>query len=258
MALELHLALIQTPLVWEHPEQNRKNLEATVDAISREIDVIVLPEMFTTGFTMSPEKIDKNEGHTTLIWLQKLAQRKEAAMVGSLPFFENGVYTNRLFFVEPNGTYAHYDKRHTFTLAGEDKKYQKGLNRLVVDYKGFRICPMICYDLRFPVWSRNTVDYDIIMFVANWPKPRIAAWDALLRARAIENMAYSIGVNRVGKDANNNEYPGHSAMYDALGEQVAFSKSEGVLFTTVVKEHLNTVRNKLNFLGDRDSFTLEL
>lgn len=254
---ELKVALIQSALSWEEPESNRNSFSKKMEVISSDVDLIILPEMFTTGFTMSPENISKDEGSITLEWMQKKALEKNAALIGSLPFYENGSYTNRLFFVQTNGSYKHYDKRHTFTLAGENKVYAAGSERLIVEFKGFRICPLICYDLRFPVWARNTEDYDILIYVANWPKPRISAWDALLKARAIENMAYCIGVNRIGKDNLGHEYSGHSGAYDCLGKQLVFSTKEEVCYATLTKEHLKTTREKLRFLEDRDAFTLE-
>jgi predicted amidohydrolase len=176
--------------------------------------------------------------------------------VASLPFFENGAYYNRLFFVKPDRTFKCYDKKHTFTLAGEHLKYAAGKERLLISYKGFTICPLICYDLRFPVWARNTDNYDVLLYVANWPKPRIAAWDALLQARAIENMAYCVGVNRVGKDANGHDYTGHSAVYDPLGERLVYSESDTELYVDLNKKVIDNSRTKLRFLEDRDPFTL--
>lgn len=213
--------------------------------------------MFTTGFTMTPSEIDKEEGPATLEWMKGLAEETGSALTGSTVFYENGKYTNRLFFVQPDGNFLHYDKRHTFTLAGEHLEYARGEERIIIDYKGFRICPMICYDLRFPVWGRNTEAYDLLLFVANWPKTRIAAWDTLLKARAIENMAYCLGVNRIGEDKNGYEFNGHSACYDPLGEKLAFSSGEETLFVKIDKAHLTEVRDKLRFLDDRDSFTLQ-
>lgn len=256
MSQELNIALIQSTLVWENPEQNRNNFSNKIDSISSDVDVVILPEMFTTGFTMSPENINTAEGQITLDWMKKISKEKNVALIGSLPFYENGNYTNRLFFVEPNGNYQQYDKRHTFTLAGEDKVYKAGSKRLLVEYKGFRIYPLICYDLRFPVWARNTEDYDVLIYVANWPKPRVTAWNALLKARAIENMTYCVGVNRIGTDEAGHEYSGHSAVYDTLGEQLAFSDKETIIYTTISKEHINLTRNKLKFLEDRDEFNL--
>jgi len=158
--------------------------------------------------------------------------------------------------VEPDGSYQYYDKRHTFTLAGEHQVYRAGTKRLIVDYRGFRICPMVCYDLRFPVWARNTEHYDVLVYVANWPKPRIVAWDSLLKARAIENLAYCVGVNRIGSDALDNDYLGHSAVYDCLGKRLRFSEKEEIIFAVLSKAHVDTTRKKLNFLADRDHFNL--
>ncbi len=255
---ELKIALVQPFLFWEDPEKNRNAFSKKMETISSDVDLIILPEMFTTGFTMSPENVSKEEGLLTLEWMQKKALEKNAAIVGSLPFYENGSYTNRLFFVQPNGSFQQYDKRHTFALAGEDKVYEAGSERLIVEYMGFRICPMICYDLRFPVWARYAEDYNVLIYVANWPKPRVSAWDTLLKARAIENMAYCIGVNRIGTDELGHEYSGHSAVYDCLGEQLVFSETEEVCYAILKNEHLKTTREKLRFLEDRDAFTLEV
>lgn len=253
---KLEAALVQSSLFWENPEKNRIHFSNVINSIPHKVDLIVLPEMFTTGFTMNPQKIDPIEGKKTIEWMQGIAKLKNTAITGSCPFFNGKDYLNRLFFVYPNGEYVHYDKKHTFTLAGEDKVYSSGNSRLILDYKGFKICPLICYDLRFPVWARNTEDYDVLLYVANWPKPRIGAWDTLLKARAIENMAYVIGVNRIGEDASKNKYNGHSAAYDTLGEQLVFSEKEEVLFATLNKDHIQKTRNKLKFLEDRDLFTL--
>lgn len=256
MKRQLKIALIQSPLIWENPEANRQAFSEKIDSILDDVDLIVLPEMFTTGFTMNPQNIDPIEGNKTLEWMQNEADKKNVALVGSIVFYGENKYYNRLYFIVPNTAPYSYDKRHTFTLAGEDKVYKAGTSRLIIDYKGFKICPLICYDLRFPVWARNNEDYDVLLYVANWPKPRINAWDALLKARAIENMSYSIGVNRIGKDINEYEYNGHSAVYDTLGEQLVFSEKEEILYATLSKEHIETTRNKLKFLDDRDQFTL--
>ncbi|GAB5474734.1 MAG: nitrilase family protein [Maribacter sp.] len=256
MKEELRVALVQTSLFWEDPEKNRIAFSEKLKEIPSNTDIIVLPEMFISGFTMSPAKMSEEEGPRTLEWMQKVATEKNMALVGSMPYQENGTYSNRLFFVQANGNYAQYDKRHTFTLAGEDKVYVAGRERLVVDYKGFRICPLICYDLRFPVWARNTVDYDVLLYVANWPTPRVEAWDTLLKARAIENMSYCIGVNRIGADDLGHQYSGHSAVYDCLGTQLIFSQKEEICYATLSKAHVKKTREKLRFLEDRDTFTL--
>ncbi len=257
MAQELKVALVQSSLIWENPEENRKILRTKISSIALDVDLIILPEMFTTGFTMAPENLGKEEGEFTLEWMQQISREKNAALIGSLPFYENGSYTNRLFFVYPHGSYNQYDKRHTFTLAGEDKVYKAGQERLILEFEGFRICPMICYDLRFPVWSRNTENYDVLVYSANWPKPRIAAWDTLLKARAIENMTYCIGVNRIGTDESGHEYPGHSAVYDCLGKQEIFTNKEEIVYAILSKEHITASRDKLKFLDDRDVFNLK-
>lgn len=256
MADQLKVALVQTHLLWENPEANRLMLEQKLRSIPSDVDLIILPEMFSTGFTMNPQNIAETEGPKTVEWMQEMATSKKTALLGSLVYTEEGKHYNRLFFVYPNGDHQTYDKKHTFTLAGEDKVYKAGEDRLILDYKGFKLCPMICYDLRFPVWARNTIDYDVLIYVANWPKPRISAWDALLKARAIENMTYCIGVNRIGLDGLGHEYSGHSAVYDTLGDQLAYSEQEEVLLTALDKEHIAKNRDKLKFLDDRDPFSL--
>lgn len=246
-------------MVWEHPEQNRLNLLNKIESLSKPVDLIVLPEMFTSGFTMNPSEVAETMNGETVSWMKELAIQKKVAITGSLVIKENGQYYNRLVFVHPDGDIDVYDKRHTFTLAGENKVYSAGTKKLIVHYKGWSICPLICYDLRFPVWARNVENYDVLIYVANWPKVRIAAWDTLLKARAIENMSYCIGVNRVGLDGNNHEYSGHSAAYDVLGNRldtIPYDK-EAIEVVTLNKKVLETYRSKLNFLEDRDSFSLK-
>lgn len=256
MPATLNTALIQTDLYWEDPVSNRKMFEEKIAGIPDDVDLIVLPEMFTTGFTMKPENIQLSEGEGTVRWMKQIAQQQNKALVGSIVFQENGKFFNRLYFTSPKGHTKIYDKKHTFTLAGEDEVYEAGREKLIFEYNGFKICPMICYDLRFPVWARNTEDYDVLIYVANWPKKRINAWDTLLKARAIENMAYCIGVNRTGTDGLDFEYPGHSAVYDVLGKTLAFSEDEKILYATLDKEHVESTRKKLRFLEDRDRFNL--
>jgi omega-amidase len=257
--MNLKIALIQTSLSWENPNQNRINLEEKINSIKEEVDLIVLPEMFTTGFTMNPnDSFETMEGET-VNWILKTAKKGNFAIVGSFIVKENSNFYNRLLFVQPNGIIFKYDKRHLFTLAGEDKVYTAGTEKLIVEYKGFKICPLICYDLRFPVFSRNVEDYDILIYVANWPKPRINAWDILLKARAVENMSYVIGVNRVGKDNNNLEYVGHSQAIDCIGNYLIEPKeSEAVCIVDFDKTTMIETRKKLNFLNDKDSFEIRL
>ena len=255
----LSVALVQSHLIWEAPEQNRTLFDTKIKSIGKSVDIIVLPEMFTSGFTMNASLVAERIDGETLTWLKQLAKATQAAITGSIVISEQGKFYNRLVFVEPSGKMTQYDKKHTFTLAGEDKVYTAGKEKIVFDYKGWRICPLICYDLRFPVWARNTEDYDLLLYVANWPKPRINAWDALLKARAIENMSYCIGVNRIGLDANNYDYPGHSACYDVLGKHIcAFEPNEDATkIVTLNKSMISKYRNRLGFLKDRDNFSLE-
>jgi len=254
----LKTALIQSDLVWENPKQNIQNFTCKIENIFEEVDIIVLPEMFTTGFTMNAEKVSESMDGETASWMQAMAKKTNAAVVGSLVIKESDKYYNRLLFVEPSGLISIYNKRHTFTLVGEDKIYTAGTEKIIINYKGWKICPLICYDLRFPVWARNMEDYDVLIYVANWPKPRVSAWDALLKARAIENMSYCIGVNRVGVDGVNSEYSGHSACYDVLGNKIwSFKPSkEQTEIITLEKRHIEAYRNKLKFLDDRDRFNL--
>ena len=245
-------------MVWENPIQNRQLLSKKIETLPETIDVIVLPEMFTTGFTMNASQLAETMQGDTINWMQTIAKQRKVAITGSIIIKENNLFYNRLLFVYPDGKMDTYDKRHTFTLAGEDKVFASGSEKKIIHYKGWKLCLMICYDLRFPVWARNVEAYDVLFYVANWPNIRIQAWDTLLKARAIENMAYCIGVNRVGLDGNNHEYSGHSAVYDVLGnriDQMPFDK-EAVEIVTLHKSEIETYRVKLNFLEDMDSFTL--
>jgi len=254
----MKVALIQSSLFWENPTANRSYFEQKINAIKEQVDLIVLPEMFTTGFTMNPSAVAETMQGETIMWLQSLAKAKNSAITGSLIIAANNNYYNRLVFVFPSGEIQFYNKRHLFTLAGEDKVYTAGKEKRIIEYKGFKICPLICYDLRFPVFARNVEDYDLLIYVANWPKTRTNAWDILLQARAVENMCYAIGVNRIGLDANNFEYVGHSQGVDFLGNYILEpQENEGVFIAELNKERLLESRNKLGFLNDRDSFELE-
>lgn len=254
----LNVVLIQTHLEWESPKKNRAQLSKKIDSLSKEVDLIVLPEMFTTGFTMNAAIVSETMEGDTVVWMQKIAKTKNTAITGSLIIKEGVNYYNRLLFVEPSGYISKYDKRHTFTLAGENKVFTAGVEKVIINYKGWKICPLICYDLRFPVWARNIANYDILLYVANWPKPRISAWSILLKARAIENMSYCIGVNRIGRDASNNEYSGHSTVIDALGQPLTTLKTneEAVAYVTLDKKSITSYRKEFAFLSDRDFFTI--
>ncbi|WP_016989684.1 nitrilase family protein [Flavobacterium sp. ACAM 123] len=254
----MKVALIQALIIWENPKENRTYFEAEINTILGAVDLIVLPEMFSTGFTMNPSAVAETMQGETILWLQSLAKAKNAAITGSIVIEENANYYNRMVFVFPSGEIQHYDKRHLFTLSGEDKVYTRGTQKLIVDYLGWKICPFVCYDLRFPVFSRNTDDYDLLIYVASWPKTRINAWDTLIKARAIENMSYAIGVNRVGEDDNGYEYTGHSQLVDYLGVYVIEPKeTEGVLLATLDKSKMLEVRQKLDFLSDKDVFEIK-
>lgn len=254
----MKIALIQSSLFWENPIANRNYFEEKINAINEKVDLIVLPEMFTTGFTMNPSAVEETMQGKTISLLQSLAKAKNSAITGSLIIEENNNFYNRLVFVFPSGEIQFYDKRHLFTLAGEDKVYTSGKEKLIVEYIGWKICPLVCYDLRFPVFARNVEEYDVLLYVANWPKPRINAWDILLQARSVENMCYTIGVNRIGLDASNFEYVGHSQVVDFLGNYILEPQEvEGVFIVELNKEKLLDTRNKLGFLNDRDSFELK-
>lgn len=251
----MKVALIQSSIVWENPSLNRIYFEEKINSITENIDLIVFPEMFSTGFTMNPKEVFETMDGETIQWLQSTAKAKNSAITGSLIIKENSNFYNRLVFVFPSGDIKYYDKRHLFTLAGEEKVYTAGKERLIVEYLGWNICPLICYDLRFPVFSRNTENYDLLIYVANWPKLRINAWNALLKARAIENLAYTIGVNRIGVDNNNLEYNGHSQVIDYLGNYIIENQeNEGIFITILHKSNLLEFRNKFGFLNDKDTF----
>ncbi|MGC4040762.1 MAG: amidohydrolase [Flavobacterium sp.] len=253
----MKIALIQTSLIWENPLENRSHLAQKITGFMEDVDLIVLPEMFSSGFTMNPQAVAEKMDGETVLWLQHLAKAKDCAITGSLVIEENGNYYNRLVFVYPTGEIKTYDKRHLFTMAGEHQHYAAGIKKLIVEYKGFRICPLVCYDLRFPVFSRNAEDYDVLLYVANWPKPRINAWDILLKARSVENICYTVGVNRIGTDHNNHEYVGHSQVVDFLGDYILQpQEADAVFIVELDKGKLMETRNKLNFLNDRDTFKI--
>lgn len=258
MQNELHVVGIQADLFWENPTKNCAFFEEKINNLATNTDIVVLPEMFTTGFTMNPQKVAEKMDGTSITWMRKMAFEKQIAITGSLVIEQNNNYYNRLLFVYPSGTLKTYDKKHSFTLAGENKVYTAGSQKLIVTYKGWRICPLICYDLRFPVWARNTENYDLLIFMANWPVTRIKAWEILLKARAIENMSYVIGVNRIGIDKNNYEYSGNSLVVDCLGKEISSLQNNkaGSISTLISKTNQNKTRNKLGFLNDKDAFKI--
>jgi len=260
MKNELNVVGIQADLVWEYPTENLTFFEEEINFLSENTDLVVLPELFTTGFSINAEKIAEKMNGKTVSWMQKMAKENSLAICGSLVIEENKKYYNRLVFVHPSGRIETYNKRHSFTLAGEDKVYTSGKESLIINYKGWKIYPLICYDLRFPVWARNTHNYDLLIYMANWPVTRINAWDTLLKARAIENMSYVIGVNRTGKDANNYEYSGNSLIVDFFGKEASnLKKNEiGIIRGTLIKTEQDSIRKKLGFLEDKDTFEIKL
>lgn len=253
----MKVALIQSSLVWENPKANRIHFEEKINGIKESVNLIVLPEMFSTGFTMNPAAVAETMQGETVLWMQALAKAKKTAVTGSLVIKESGNFYNRLLFVYPSGEILHYDKKHLFSLAGEDTIYAAGNQKLIVDYLGWKICPMVCYDLRFPVFSRNVENYDLLLYVASWPEKRVNVWDALLKARAIENMSHVVAVNITGVDGNENHYSGHTQALDSLGEYLlAPNESEGVFVLVLDREKMLAARKQLGFLKDKDAFKM--
>ena len=266
---DLKLSLLQQPLHWHQPEANLATFEELIWQVSDEQpDVIVLPEMFTTGFTMEAAQVAEPMNFKTMRWMQQMAAQMKAAITGSFIVKEGRplqpLYFNRLFWVLPDGTYHTYDKRHLFRMADEHHTYTAGQEKLIVHWKGWRICPMVCYDLRFPVWSRNTATtdgtmaYDLLLYVANWPAARVGAWDVLLQARAVENLCYVAGVNRTGQDDKGIDYNGHSKVVGPRGEILADLGQEATIAScTLSKEGLNRLRTKFPAYLDADRFSIE-
>lgn len=253
---ELTFVLLQMNPKWESPKANRESIRNRLKSLPPKVDAVILPEMFTTGFSMSPQNFAEKMSGETVQWMQELVAEHQIALAGSLPILDQGTYKNRFLWVHPEGTLDFYDKRHLFGMGGEAAAYNPGANDGIIEFKEWRICLRICYDLRFPAWCRNRSDYDLLVFTANWPNPRIHAWDTLLQGRAIENMAYTIGVNRTGTDPNGNYYPGHSAAYDALGAKISVSEEDWIQ-VQLSAAHQAELRQKLPFLQDRDSFEME-
>jgi predicted amidohydrolase len=252
----MKISLIQTALEWENPAANRANFTELINGIAV-TDLIILPEMFATGFTMNPSAVAETMDGDSVAWMVQMAKAKNSAITGSLVIEEDGKYYNRLLFVYPDGEIKTYNKRHLFSYAEEDKFYTPGTGKLIVEYKGWTICPLVCYDLRFPVFARNVENYDLLLYVANWPQVRTFAWDALLKARAIENLSYTIGVNRIGQDGNGHAYSGHTQALDALGGYVLEAKEEAGVFTVELdKDALEATRKRFAFLNDKDDFSI--
>lgn len=255
---QLHITLIQPDIVWEDKAANLQHYEKMIAAITGPRHVVALPEMFSTGFSMESERLAEPMDGPTVQWMADMAAKHRCILTGSLIIADDGKYYNRMLWVQPDGGIGHYDKRHLFAHATEDEHYTPGTTRMIAQVNGWRINLMICYDLRFPVWARNVGDeYDVLLYVANWPEIRSQAWKTLLQARAIENQCYVVGVNRVGKDGKGFSYTGDSSVHGPLGEQLwQHSNAEAVHTVTLDKDTLQQVREKLPFLKDADKFML--
>jgi len=258
-ATHLRVTAIQSDLAWHDAPANRQRFEKLLQPLAGLTDLIVLPEMFTTGFTMAAEQVAESANGPTVDWLRKMAASVNATITGSIVTQEGSSYFNRLIWMRPDGTHASYDKRHLFRMAQEHQHFAAGHERIVVDIDGWKICPLVCYDLRFPVWSRNRLGsaggYDVLIYVANWPERRRYAWQTLLRARAIENLSYCVGVNRVGRDGQGIDYKGDSAVIDFLGQPLTkASEDEFVATATLERTVLDSFRAKFPAHLDADAF----
>jgi Predicted amidohydrolase len=259
----LTLTLIQSNLNWEDKIANLKMFEQKILDLKKSTHIIVLPEMFSTGFSMNPEKLAEQMDGSTIQWMKQIAAGKKIILTGSLIIEENGKYYNRMLWVLPNGQVGYYNKRHLFAYGEEDQHYTSGNQRLIASVNGWKLNLLVCYDLRFPVWSRQQFDthhnfeYDVLIYVANWPEKRSVAWKTLLQARAIENQCYVVGVNRIGKDGHDVYYSGDSMVIDPLGD-ILYHKSHGddIFTITLDKDHLQDIRDRFPFFRDADDFEI--
>lgn len=250
----MKIAGLNLDIIWKNKTENFNIIEKEFHKV--EADLFLLPEMFSTGFCMDAAEVsDRNE--ESLEFLKKLSKEKKAAFCGSAPVEENGNFYNRMYFVQPDGTVAFYDKRHLFSFSGEDKVYTPGKDRIIVEHQGVRFLLQVCYDLRFPVFARNNDDYDAILYVANWPEKRVGAWEHLLKARAIENLSYVFGLNRIGTDGNNLLYQESSHCFFADGKEIS-QKEGNIIAAELDLGELRDFRNHFQFLNDRDHFSIDL
>jgi omega-amidase len=267
----LTITTIQSHLHWQDKAANLKMFEEKIDGIKEKTEIVVLPEMFSTGFVIQPDALAETMDDETVQWMKRVSAKKKIILTGSVIIKETNQaadsvptrYYNRLIWMLPNGEYGYYDKRHRFAFAGENENYTAGSKRLIASVKGWKINLLVCYDLRFPVWSRQSPDaedqpeFDVLIYVANWPERRNHAWKTLLQARAIENQSYVVGVNRVGKDGSDLYHSGDSMIVDPLGEVLYHKKDAEDIFTiTIDKAHLQNVREKFPFWKDADDFTI--
>lgn len=257
--MSLRVTLVQQPLVWQDPDANRRRLETLLAPLAGETDLVILPETFTTGFSMEVERIAEAASGPTTAWLRRLAEQLGAAATGSVVTSEDGRFYNRLIWAEPGRDLRHYDKRHLFRMGGEHEHFTAGRAAWTVEWRGFKVCPLVCYDLRFPVFSRRRaeLDYDLLIYVANWPAARTYAWRQLLVARAIENQSFVAGVNRVGEDGGGTAHQGESCVCDFLGQPMAELGSAPAVVTVVLDERpLRAFRERFPAHLDADRFTL--
>ena len=257
---DLTVAFVQSDIVWENKQANFNDLEQKFKQINSSIDIIVLPEMFQTGFSFKTYLLAEDwHNSETLLWLKKQAKNLNSAICASFMVQDEAKFYNRLVWVQADDKVYHYDKRHLFSMSDEPKHFNSGSNKLMIDFKGWRICPMVCYDLRFPVWIRNTELYDLLIFVANWPQKRSMHWEKLLQARSIENQCYTLGVNRVGNDGNGFYHDGRSQLVNPLGEPMIHIVDEnGIYIQKINMKILKDIREKMPFLKDMDSFDLSI
>ena len=277
-AESLNVTIVQSNLRWEDKEANLAMFEQKIGSSKDKMEIVVLPEMFNTGFSMKPGQLAETMEGPTLEWMKRISSEKKIILTGSLIIEDDGAYFNRLIWMLPNGQHGYYDKRHLFAFAGEDEHYTGGNKRLIASVKGWKINLQVCYDLRFPVWARQSVqlaslpeggfeksaaatdqepEYDVLIYVANWPEKRNHAWKTLLQARAIENQCYVVGVNRVGNDGNDIYYSGDSMIVDPLGQVIHSSTNEEEVFTYILTlDRLNEVRSRYPFLKDADPFII--
>jgi len=258
MKQNLNFSIIQSNIFWENVDKNLLHFEQLISKIA-ETDIILLPEMFNTAFCPKSSHLAETMEGKTINWMREVSKQKNCSIAGTLMVIEKNKVFNRLVWISENGELHTYDKHHLFSLIKEERYISKGNGRLIVEEKGWKICPLICYDLRFPVFSRNDVDYDLLIYLANWPVKRIDAWDTLLKARSIENQCYTIGINRVGEDGNEIPFSGHSKVFDSFGKELfsAIENKEEVLQVSLSLDDLKLKRRQMNFLQDRDDFTLQ-
>jgi predicted amidohydrolase len=253
------ITLVQPEIAWEDPGANLISYNRIFESLAESTDIILLPELFSTGFSMRSRNLAEPMDGDTVSWMKDMSKRLGCDLAGSVIIIDNGKYFNRLIWIRKNGEQYHYDKRHLFRMSGEEENYSPGRERLIVESGGIRFLPLICYDLRFPVWSRNRNDYDALIYIANWPAPRRDVWRSLLKARAIENQAYTLGINRVGRDGMGIDYHGDTMAYNAKGEIMAelAPQQPGTLTLSLSIEELDKFRTKFPVWRDADPFSLD-